>query len=325
MKDSAEPMQLDALMPMHLRLQGTGQITSAGPIMRRMLGQNQTFEACFIIERQFSNDARLTDVMQRVGTGERIFLRLRDNPEITLRGHGIALQDGVLLNFGFGIALVEAVRHYALTAADFAPSDLAMEFLFLHEANHAVMGELARANRRLEEAREAAETLALTDALTGLWNRRGFETALEQAALNSSMTPFALAQLDLDYFKQVNDRYGHATGDDVLQHVAQILRSETRTADRVARVGGDEFLLLLMNPGTTTDLENMARRIIRRIEQPIEFEKATCCVSASIGFSQSQHYSVVDTVRMLADADAALYVAKDNGRGGAHLASPSAA
>ena len=314
-------LNLDALLPMHLRLSHDGTILSAGPTLRKMLGAGRDFDRCFLIDRALPEGSGRDGLIARVLRGGRVFLRLRANPSISLPGHGIAIDDGVLINLGFGIALVEAVRHYALTDADFAPSDLAMEFLFIHEANQAVMGELARANRRLEEAREAAETLALTDPLTGLLNRRGFEAALEMAARNAPATPFALAQMDLDYFKEVNDRHGHAAGDEVLQYVAQILRTETRAADRVARIGGDEFLLLLVGPGSATDLQAMGQRVIARIERPIELENAACHVSASIGFSQSCDYLTIDTAQMLADADAALYAAKESGRGAARLAS----
>ena len=226
------------------------------------------------------------------------------------------------MNLGFGITLAQAIRSFSLTDADFAPADLAMEFLFLHEANQAVLAELGRANRRLEAAFEAAETRSMTDPLTGLLNRRGFELALQAAWRNAGAVPFALAQLDLDFFKQVNDIHGHAAGDDVLRHVAQILRTETRSADRVARTGGDEFLLLLMRPGGAEQLLGLSRRIIRRIEEPIPAGDALCRVSASLGFVRSAEHALSDPDAMLAAADAALYEAKRAGRGMARAASP---
>lgn len=312
---------VDALLPMHLHLCPLGTILSAGPTLARILGPERDFDRCFIVDRPIGEGRE--GVVARVLQGGRVLLRLREAPTITLRGHGVGLSDGLLMNLGFGIALVDAVRQFSLTDADFAPADLAMEFLFIHEANRAVMGELARANRRLEEAREAAHALALTDPLTGLLNRRGFEAALDVAAHNAASVPFALAQIDLDRFKEVNDQHGHAAGDEVLQHVAQILRSETRASDRVARTGGDEFLLLLPGSSRASDLENLGRRIIRRIERPIEVADAVCHVSASIGFSQSRDYASLDLGRMLADADAALYAVKESGRGEIRLSAPA--
>lgn len=313
-------LDLDALLPMHLHLAADGGIASAGRTLRRLIGAETCPKTCFQIERPHSQDQGWPQLVEHAVAGARVFLRLRDAPGISLRGHGTAFRGGVLMNLGFGISLVEAVRHFSLTDADFVASDLAMEFLFIHEANRAVMGELGRANHRLDEAREAAETLALTDPLTGLLNRRGFQAALELAARQAAMSPFSLAQIDLDHFKLVNDSHGHAAGDEVLQHVAQILRTETRAADRIARVGGDEFLLLLAGPGGPDDLASLARRIIHRIEMPIELSGATCLISASMGFSQSGDYATVDTVQMLMDADAALYAVKQSGRGAGRLA-----
>lgn len=306
---------LDVLLPMHLQLSASGRIVSAGPTLRKIIGDATCPMTCFLIEGPCQDAAAWSELTARATGGSRIFLRLHAAPGISLRGHGIPFRGGVLMNLGFGISLVEAVRHFSLTDADFVASDLAMEFLFIHEANHAVMGELGRANRRLDEAREAAETLALTDPLTGLLNRRGFEAVLEQAVRNAATAPFSLVQMDLDHFKQVNDTHGHSAGDEVLQHVAQILRSETRAADRIARSGGDEFLLLLPGPGRAEDLAGLGRRIICRIEQPIELAAVICHVSASIGFSQSRDYKILDPAQMLSDADAALYSVKQNGRG----------
>ncbi|MTH64805.1 GGDEF domain-containing protein [Paracoccus shanxieyensis] len=313
--------ELDVLMPMHLELDSGGGIVSAGRILRRILA-GRRFEDCFLIDRMPADATAMTALMQRIARGERLFLRLRDDPAITLRGQGQLRGDGALMNFGFGIALARAVRALGLSDADFAPSDMAMEFLFLHEANQAVMGELARANRRLEEAREVAQTLAITDPLTGLMNRRGFEAALDLAARNATATPFALVQLDLDLFKQVNDLHGHGAGDEVLRHVARVLRHETRATDRLGRSGGDEFLLLLINPPCAGDLQNLAKRIIRRIEEPIAAAGVECRVSASMGISLSRDYKIADPVRMLADADTALYAAKEQGRGRATLSVP---
>ena len=321
MKILLDQPALDRILPMHIHLAHDGAIRSAGPTMRKLIGPAATFEECLSFERPRPGRRGIADLLRRVDRAGRLILRVREDPMVTLRGHAVPLPDGVLFQLGFGITLVHAVRRYGLTDADFAPSDLVMEFLFLHEANRAVMGELGRASRRLEEAREAAENLALTDPLTGLLNRRGFELALEAALRAAPGTPFALGQLDLDFFKEVNDRHGHAAGDEVLQRVAQILRTETRATDRIARTGGDEFLLLLSGSGSDGDLEALGRRIIRRIEMPIELDDGiTCAVSASIGFSRSADHPTLDAAEMLAEADRALYMVKKAGRSNALLA-----
>ncbi|MFT4012883.1 MAG: GGDEF domain-containing protein [Paracoccus sp. (in: a-proteobacteria)] len=308
---------LHALLPMHLLLDPDGTIVSAGRTIRKIIGPARWIGDCLTIERPVCRDLR--DGWPRMLAGCRILLRPLSAPEVPLRGQATAMSGGLLLNLGFGIALVDAIRRFSLTDADFVPSDLAMEFLFLHEANRAVMTELARANNRLEEAREAAQTLALTDPLTGLLNRRGFESCLDEAVRQAAIHPFALAHMDLDHFKQVNDRLGHQAGDDVLQQVAQILRVETRSSDRVARMGGDEFLILLSGNGSPDDLQLLGRRIIHRISATVEIDNLCCGVSASLGFARSSDYPSPCAETMLADADAALYAVKVSGRGDASL------
>src|SRR5690606_25524563 len=129
----------------------------------------------------------------------------------------------------FGIAAAEAVRRHALSNADFAPTDLTVELLYLTEVKAAVMSELAALNQRLQDSRREAEAQALTDPLTGLANRRAFEKGLAEAVdMARRGQGFVLMHLDLDYFKTVNDTLGYAAGDHVLAEVAHALRAETR-------------------------------------------------------------------------------------------------
>ena len=168
------------------------------------------------------------------------------------RGLAVPLDGGgVLINLSFGMTVVEAVRDHRLTDADFAPTDLAMELLYLVEAKTAVMQELRDMNRRLEGAKTAAEEQALTDTLTGLRNRRAMDMALSRLMLRG--TPFGLMHLDLDFFKAVNDTLGHAAGDHVLRQVARVLRVQMRGGDTVARMGGDEFVVAPAGAGRCVD------------------------------------------------------------------------
>ncbi|HRO15987.1 MAG TPA: GGDEF domain-containing protein, partial [Paracoccus sp. (in: a-proteobacteria)] len=230
---------------------------------------------------------------------------------------------GAMLNLGFGIGLAEAVRRFSLTDRDFPPSDLAMELLFLHEANGAMMAELARYNLRMEQARLAAEAQAFTDPLTGLYNRRALVTALDHAVLAARAPmgrPFALLHLDLDLFKAINDDHGHAAGDHVLRTVAERMTAATRADDTIARMGGDEFLLLLPGLADERQLLQLGQRIIDRIEAPVAFGDVSCRVSASAGVAISTRYVQPDPELMQHDADAALYRAKGEGRGCVRIA-----
>ena len=234
---------------------------------------------------------------------------------------------GMLVNLSFGIAVAEAVRDHALTDADFAVTDLAIELLYLHEAKSAVMDELNGLNLRLQAARAAAEEQALTDPLTGLANRRALEIALCQAAetVVRGGRPFALMHLDLDFFKSVNDTLGHAAGDHVLTEVARVLREETRHEDVIARVGGDEFVLILRGLTDEGKLLALAGRIIARMEEPMSFEGKPCRISGSAGIAISTLYPVQNPDRILSDADLALYASKRGGRGRATVFTPDLA
>lgn len=321
---------LASLLPLHLLLGRAGQILGAGPTMRKVLPPGAEFLRDGFRLSRSAGDRDDIKVLDRLAdcADRRIFLRMTHEPRLTLRGQVVRLGDDMLLlNLGFGIGLPDAVREFGLTDRDFTPSQLAMELLFLHEANRAIMGELSRFNLSLEQAREAAELQAFTDPLTGLYNRRGLELALDvclrgvDAAGDGGdrCAGFAVLHLDLDRFKEVNDQLGHAAGDEVLRHVAQVLRRMTRSNDTVARTGGDEFVVLLPDLSSTEVLSRLAGRIIAGIEQPVNVETGACRVSASVGITTSAMYRRPAAEAMLADADIALYRAKRMGRGRAEI------
>lgn len=309
---------LGRILPMAAVIDPAGRIVHAGSTLRKLIGAETEFASAFDPARQ----AQTSGQPSSLPVEGRVFLRLRAHPGVTLRGDAVRLPDGaMLLNLGFGIGLEDAVRRFALTDQDFASAELAIEMLFLHEANAAMLTELSRSNLQLEEARQAAEVEAFTDPLTGLCNRRGAQAALELAMQGAFPgqagrgRPFGLIHLDLDLFKELNDLHGHAAGDDMLRAVALKLRDVIRSDDTVARMGGDEFLLIL--PGLTERgaLQRLGQRIIKRIESPVALGRAVCRVSASLGISVSSTYCTADAPRMLQDADRALYAAKSAGRG----------
>ncbi|MBK5932568.1 hypothetical protein CCR78_00975 [Rhodovulum imhoffii] len=306
---------LNSLMPMHLWFSPLGEVLTAGPTLAKLAGKaafsGMPFQEVLEVHRPFpvSDMAGLTTL-----EGERLGLRLYALPEHNLKGSVVVLPDGgAFLNLSLGLSVIEVVGRYRLTLRDFAPSELAVEMLYLVEAKTAVLEEYKRLNTRLKRAREQAEERAATDMLTGLRNRRALQTALN-AAVNGAQ-PFGLMHVDLDYFKQVNDRLGHAAGDEVLQVVARILLDETRRSDTVARAGGDEFIILFLGLVDARQLLRIGRRIIAQLEEPIPFGEDTCRVSASIGMTLSTFYTHPDPRQMLKDADDALYEAKRAGRG----------
>lgn len=313
---------LDVMLPLHLRLAADGVCLAAGRSLRRFLPPQMP---PFLGGALRSNEGRVgTAAALRFAAAQhaRLFLRLPDLHE-ELRGHVVVCEAGFLLNFGFSVGLREAVAVGQLTDTDFTPCDLAMEVLFLHEANAAVMAELSWRNRQLDAARSAAERQAFSDPLTGLANRRGFDLAAAVVARDAR--GFALIHLDLDLFKAVNDTLGHGAGDKVLQHVAEVLRQETRAEDSICRVGGDEFILILPGLQERAGLVAMARRLIARIEAPLVLAEGEVRISASMGIALSRDYNPADMTQMSAAADAALYQAKRSGRGQAVFAAQGGA
>lgn len=323
---------LSNLLPLHLLLEEDGRIVSAGRTALKLIPKGaRRLDQVFELTRPMQIQNPLPGVLRVVETGERIGLRVLGEARLNLRGHVVRLLDGrLLLNLGFGIGLPEAVRRLDLTDSDFAPPELAMELLFLYEANRGVMGELSLFTSSLEAAREAAEVEAHTDALTGLRNRRGFMLALDSAlrAIGTGGdsridTGFALAHLDLDRFKEVNDQYGHAAGDEVLRQVARVLREVIRTNDCAARIGGDEFVLLLRGISDAELLERLSQRIIDGVERPVIIPEGQCEVSVSIGIVTSHRYQIPNAQQMLAEADVALYRSKHAGRARATILATS--
>lgn len=310
---------LARLMPLFVMLDHLGRIIAIGPTLAKLLAGRAAVGCLFGQIFDLKSPAHADGV--QVVPGERLHLTFRHDPAVTFRALAMPAEDGaVLVNLSFGIAVNEAVRRHGLTVADFAPTDLTVEMLYLVEAKSAVVGELRNLNLRLQGARIAAEEQALTDTLTGLRNRRALDMALGD--LTRQGAGFGLMHLDLDFFKQVNDSLGHAAGDHVLRSVARTLTTETRSSDTVARVGGDEFVVLLPGMTDTARLGQIARRMIDRLGQPIDFEGKKCRVSASIGLTVSTFYHSPQPDRMLSDADTALYACKNAGRGQAQFFVP---
>ncbi|HEX5725243.1 MAG TPA: sensor domain-containing diguanylate cyclase, partial [Longimicrobiaceae bacterium] len=167
----------------------------------------------------------------------------------------------------------------------------------------------------------AVEQKATTDSLTGLPNRRTFEQKLAAAAsrFDRYARPFSLVMLDVDHFKQVNDAWGHPAGDRVLQEVAAVLREGVRDLDLAARVGGEEFVLLLPETGLQAAAE-VAERIRRTVEgRPVAWEGRTLAVTVSLGVAACPECAAAPN-EALKLADEALYRAKGSGRNRVTLA-----
>lgn len=219
---------------------------------------------------------------------------------------GVALAAGAPL----GWLLIAPARHPGLYLYLLIGTAVAFGLFGLLLGNREA--RLLDANRQLEE-------LAVTDGLTGLRNARYFHTRLaeEHAEAERSGRPVAVVVLDLDHFKRVNDQYGHPVGDDVPVNSAQAIASITRHGETEARVGGEEFALLLPNSAGAA-----AREVAERIRAAIENretrlpggEGQTIRVTASAGVASTAEHPSANVHDLYRIADEALYRAKREGR-----------
>ena len=175
--------------------------------------------------------------------------------------------------------------------------------------------ELVRRSETLSEAKALLEHQAYHDPLTDLPNRRAMVEYLEALASGKRPHAFdvALLHVDLDKFKAVNDTLGHDAGDMVICEAAKILKTVVRQTDFVARIGGDEFVVICEQIPDDAALRRIAERIVEQMRQPIYYGEDICQIGASIGIAVCETPRQIDGVLM--NADIALYEAKRNGRG----------
>ncbi len=170
--------------------------------------------------------------------------------------------------------------------------------------------------RELRKSRELYRHMAHHDALTGLATRTLLNDRLQNALDRAQRfhKSLALLMLDLDKFKEINDYFGHDAGDHVLQVTAQRIRATIRKTDSVARMGGDEFIVLLNDLTNPREAEQIAGKIVAALAEPIEFGKFQLPLSVSVGVCTVQD-EAVDAEVLLRRVDAAMYRAKARGRG----------
>lgn len=172
---------------------------------------------------------------------------------------------------------------------------------------------LARVKTHIElkQRRDAFEVMAMHDQLTGIYNRHYLIEAAQHkiARATRHKQPLSLLMLDIDHFKVINDTYGHSKGDEVLQEVSQVLKTQNRTEDTVARFGGEEFIILL-DQCDTHSAEQKAQYLRKTIE---ELNPGGMKITISIGIAQlNPAGEIFDD--LLKRADIAMYQAKDQGR-----------
>lgn len=223
----------------------------------------------------------------------------------------LTLKEGVLLAFFtiFALSMDELVRKQF-----FSLTSLNNMWLLGVIMSIAIWAQLSQLHMQLKLFEQAT-----TDALTGLLNRRSFMSQVETELSRSERynRPLSMALLDLDFFKRINDAYGHQAGDKVLVHFSELLREELRATDIIGRFGGEEFIVAL--PETPlSEAERVIKRVLQSCRESIvEFDDKEICFTSSAGLGEV----LVDVQSSMKLVDAALYEAKDKGRDRVALAS----
>lgn len=222
------------------------------------------------------------------------------------------LLQGAVLGLGapFGWWLVH-------TLAGLTPHDPAYEFWLFTYISLGTVGVFSLFGFWLGREEQRLAHLTLVDPLTGLYNRRHFVDVLQAELARAKRTgrPLALLMLDIDHFKRVNDTWGHQAGDRVLQLLAQTVLHSIRLEDLAARVGGEEFAVIMPGLDDTTALQAAER--LRGIVEHTPFAvdvTTTIDVRISVGIAATNKGTPADMDALISAADAALYRAKQTGR-----------
>jgi diguanylate cyclase (GGDEF)-like protein len=249
---------------------------------------------------------------------EALYTRYRvDGPQIETLVDAVADESVQIMSFfdidpgqmkPFSLMLQEANEE--LGKLNLSYEYLVIELKQAKETAEKLAGELQTANNKLRD-------MAFQDGLTGLYNHRYFQDYMEKELSKAVryQRPFSLIMLDLDYFKKINDQYGHPAGDAVLKEISTAIQRTVRNADVVSRYGGEEFALVLPE----TPLKGaviLAERLRKRVEQlEVKTNGATIRMTVSLGLTVWEPgLAVTDKAEIIDAADKALYASKKGGR-----------
>jgi diguanylate cyclase (GGDEF)-like protein len=215
-----------------------------------------------------------------------------------------------------GLALVALSGWIARTHLDLAMGMIFGAFVVYGIRSAMLQNRFSQTQKALEQASERLEQLVLQDGLTGIANRRCFDQRFHQewARARRTGSPLSLLLMDIDHFKKLNDTYGHLTGDECLVQVAHILQTTlSRPGDLLARYGGEEFVALLPETDDCGAL-GVAQRLQNSLDRSQPLPSVKRQVTISIGATTWRALNGASAETVLATADRALYLAKQNGR-----------
>jgi len=231
-----------------------------------------------------------------------------------------ATRDSVIIMLTVKNDVKERIEGLHVGADDYLPKpydgDELEARMYAALRSRSVKFELRKRNTELEGMLTRAEQVAMTDAVTGLSNRRRFTDVLkrEWATAKRYGHPLSCAMVDVDHFKAVNDTHGHGAGDDALRRVAALVLSSVREVDLCARYGGDEFAVLLPHTPREKAVLVMDRIRLKLLATRAEWGPESERVSLSVGIASTEDAEIESAEELVEAADAALYDAKREGR-----------
>ncbi|WP_419953776.1 diguanylate cyclase [Methylobacterium sp.] len=285
-----------ALQPVQTALAGAHRLTVLITLVGLGAGALGTLGIFLVVTRLSRPLARLTDAVDRIGRERNATMteRVQGSPEV-LR---------------LSAAVRSLLRRIGTAEADARDVEL--------EASRAVQAAQDRIER-IGADLQAMKLIANRDALTGLLNRRAFLPLAKDALgdFRRVQRPLSVLMIDIDHFKRVNDRYGHPAGDVVIRKVGTIINDTIRTTDKVARFGGEEFVVLL-NDNNAAGAAIIAERIRQTVASTVfEADNDRLLATISIGIAEAEKFDT-DIDRIIERADRALYEAKSRGRNCVH-------
>lgn len=316
-----------AALAAQARIAETARALQAANGLREAVFQNAAFalivtDAQRVIQAMNPAAERLLATRAGDEVGRRTLDSLHDEADRTLLLQ--ALQEPLAAPPGEAPRAVERPLRYQRRDGSGVPVSVTLSAL--HDAEGQLSGYLSISYDITERQRLAEQMarLAYHDGLTGLPNRLRLEDRLQHAIAVARRTraPLALLFLDLDRFKPINDQHGHAVGDQVLCEVARRLQAVLRAADTVARIGGDEFVVLLSTLARPEDAAVVADKLLGALSAPIALGGLALQVGASVGVARWPADGE-DAAALLQAADAAMYAAKQAGRQTLRLAAPA--
>lgn len=263
-------------------------------------------EAWALLQGEANIGLVLTDVNMPRMSGQELLAKIRKSEDARIRGLPVIVMTAAEDKADRNLAFLNGANDYVSKPIDAAEL----------QARVNVHYTLARTIRELEESRRQLAAQAATDPLTGLGNRRAFSERCRQAMAAAAPpgSDVSVLLVDVDHFKAINDRHGHPAGDTVLVQLARLFEGALRNDDTVARLGGEEFAMLL--PGTNRLAAAVIAERIRKAAQEERFEVAgqSLSLTVSVGVASYKAEAVETLEALLQIADRRVYLAKNLGR-----------